>query len=865
LTNTGVIKYNKNQCIQKRSLHKKTTRKLKFNQLLWINNLVHTDDEISDWHTVISDYHQLWSWLTGNVAGTLDGSNIIEILKVAKAAHEQQSSWTDDSPMLLEKVNKGELLDVDWKQIANDELSIVKDGLDNLLNNRSASLRYLGKTKEELITYLAAVPNLDIHRVQLLFELLDHGQTEIMRTKFVPNGGLNFTQSTKYRTHQILCAHEIATRQKEGRMVVLHESAIRQRYQLHYSRLTTASKFQSTDRMCFDLTSAIAKGMSFNRSIDDVAHLSKYPRDVLPTLSDICEFMCNVRSKFPQCTYLDGSTVDVRTAYNQYTIRASKSKLLATRIFSPSQPGIPLVALPVTGVFGEKYGGEPLTAVFTYMINKILNSQTYTIMDTYSIRWALPYVDDIMMVAPALKADWTKVDTSVTFDDPFETGTDPSGGNKDYSQMEIHACTLSARNAIAHLMGSQATTKKKVKVYKGHLEALGWHFDLHYDRWFVAPKQEKVLKIFYFLFVAIPPTATTATSKSIEIISGLLNWYMSALPMGRCFTHSLFKLGHKWKHVVDLSPMAIRDLSFWRALILSALTDISILGAPIASLCLNMLPSWFIHTDASTGIGGGGFLSSMNRWRCNTRNSIFVLRWTVDELEAIKLIHQGAQAADTQMQEVNIEEMTKYMVHTQDIDLKLQSRVRKININVLEFASAVYALLLWSFRLQGQVVDIGTDNTACLCWLVKQKAQSISADRLLKILAINCIISNIRIRSHFIPGINNLIPDYLSRNLECSFLDQTQEAVRLAGRTKDNFTTLLVEDTYTHQQLCRAIIHRSLTVDQPLTVTELLATVTALQRHTAGVIDINEPWLMAHLDRLGSNSYEHMTVRNDIN
>ena len=94
------------------------------------------------------------------------------------AAHEQQSSWTDDSPMLLVKVNKGELLDVDWKQIAAYELSIVKDSLDNLLNNRSASLRYLGKTKEELTTYLAAVPDLDINRVKLLFELLDHGQTE---------------------------------------------------------------------------------------------------------------------------------------------------------------------------------------------------------------------------------------------------------------------------------------------------------------------------------------------------------------------------------------------------------------------------------------------------------------------------------------------------------------------------------------------------------------------------------------------------------------------------------------------------------------------------------------------------------------
>ena len=194
------------------------------------------------------------------------------------------------------------------------------------------------------------MPDLDVSRVNLLFELLDHGQTEIMLPRFVPNSGLQFTQSTKYMTHKILCAHEIATRQKEGRMVVLQESAITQRYQLHYSRLTTASKFQSTDRMCFDLTSAIGKGMSFNHSIDDVAHLSKYPRDILPTLNDICEFLSHIRNQFPQCTYLDGSTVDVRTAYNQYTIRASKSKLLATRVFSPSNPDIPLVAFPVTGV-----------------------------------------------------------------------------------------------------------------------------------------------------------------------------------------------------------------------------------------------------------------------------------------------------------------------------------------------------------------------------------------------------------------------------------------------------------------------------------------------------------------------------------
>ena len=69
--------------IQTRLLHKKAKRKLKFNQLLWINDLVHTDEERSDWHTVTSDYHQLWSWLNGHALGTLDDSKIIEILKVA--------------------------------------------------------------------------------------------------------------------------------------------------------------------------------------------------------------------------------------------------------------------------------------------------------------------------------------------------------------------------------------------------------------------------------------------------------------------------------------------------------------------------------------------------------------------------------------------------------------------------------------------------------------------------------------------------------------------------------------------------------------------------------------------------------------
>ena len=134
----------------------------------------------------------------------------------------------------------------------------------------------------------------------------------------------------------------------------------------------------------------------------------------------------------------------------------------------------------------------------------------------------------------------------------------------------------------------------------------------------------------------------------------------------RCFTHSLFKLGHKWHKEVQLSKMSIRDLSFWRAIILCALSDIHVIGAPIYTLCLNILPSWFIHTDASTGIGGGGFLSSVNKWILFYPNPIFVLRWTVDELKAIQLVYERAETIVHDMNTITNDDAAKYIVNSGD-------------------------------------------------------------------------------------------------------------------------------------------------------------------------------------------------------
>ena len=46
-----------------------------------------------------------------------------------------------------------------------------------------------------------------------------------------------------------------------------------------------------------------------------------------------------------------------------------------------------------------------------------------------------------------------------------------------------------------------------------------------------------------------------------------------------------------------------------------------------------------------------------------------------------------------------------------------------------------------------------------------------AADRLLKIMAMLCSAFNICLQAHFIRGVDNLVPDFLSRDFEWSFMD----------------------------------------------------------------------------------------------
>ena len=125
-----------------------------------------------------------------------------------------------------------------------------------------------------------------------------------------------------------------------------------------------------------------------------------------------------------------------------------------------------------------------------------------------------------------------------------------------------------------------------------------------------------------------------------------------------------------------------------------------------------------------------------------------------------------------------------------------------------------------------------------------------AADRLLKIMAMMCSAFNIRLQAHFIRGVDNLVPDFLSRDLAWSFMDD-HAALRGFHGTSD---ADVLDPTLSHQALCRMVLHRALVSDEPIAVTELYATLTALQR-TASSVDITvDPRLEQVLDGIALSS-----------
>jgi len=292
----------------------------------------------------------------------------------------------------------------------------------------------------------------------------------------------------------------------------------------------------------------------------------------------------------------------------------------------------------------------------------------------------------------------------------------------------------------------------------------------------------------------------------------------------------------------------------------------NLFGTKLENLEVGRLPSWFVRTDACTGHGGGGWLSKSPSWVPGAPDSrCFALRWTADELVNInrwlKEIPLPSTGQDLEVLQGNLH----HYCSDGTVPTSLQGPTASeqnlagfppslsVDINVLEFATAVFAMMLWAPIMQGCCVCLGADNTTTLCWLVKYKTTNQAADLILKLLALTCAVYNIQLVTEFIPGVKNVLADWLSRVSGGARWDVAVAASELCGGSqgffRENLHSMAKDpDVFSRRLVSRTLLMRSLTFEEPVVFQTLLAMILALKGVEDKSCDIADDEVKGTLD-----------------
>jgi hypothetical protein len=406
------------------------------------------------------------------------------------------------------------------------------------------------------------------------------------------------------------------------------------------------------------------------------------------------------------------------------------------------------------------------------------------------------------------------------------------------SRYAILDAVLEARDNLACIFGENASEDRKAKIFVGFVELVGWHFDLRYPNFSVRPLEGKLDKIAHYLFNLIPDQATTVDVHLMESLTGLLCWFSVALPLGKSFVYSLFQCKRIGNSHVLLHATALRDLTFWRALIRIALDSPELFGCPLDNLRSDRVPDIRLCSDACTGMGGGSFWARVHPAgdiAIDRGLEYLVTRWTPDEQAAIAA--RLSLRPPTTDEWLLLEAPVRSFAVASTAPFKYPSS--PLTINVLEFAQVVFSIMVYAPILRDKTIDIGVDNIAAMCWLVRNRASSGAADTLLKLLAITCVLFNIRIVAHHIRGVDNWIPDWLSRVLGIDHLDHhnwlsdvpTLSHIQLFDRLQDIADSL---SPYKRLTTCRLILSYALVGDMNPPVVLLIRLIFFIHQHDHG-------------------------------
>jgi hypothetical protein len=668
--------------------------------------------EICDTSRAESSLVQLWLHgrpicdLLGILGGHLVGSTTSSGTK-SLITREDVRLWDTEAQIVVDEMSaflgsplEEDLvhLDVGLVEATTDSLNSI--GMDATIQNSIAKLQWQGSPAEMIAQVLH-----DFDLLPTLLDVLGNGQRRFMVPHFTPNGGKGFRQSSSYKEGTAACNTALNTLAKEGRVLLFKRDGIPDEIlaTLHLNTIIRAVKHgNSLGRTCLNLsyTNGLKSPLSVNEGTDLGRSDAWYVPPNLPTLQSISGDIQKVRARFPG-ERICGGTADVNQAYCQNVASVESAKLRCTTMECEEIPG-GVMAMYIVCIFGDTRAG--------HVYNIISRAIDHGHNRGLDIRRSSTYVDDGIL---------------------YGTETSMEQSQSEYLDL------------IRLLFGEGAISQKKISPISQDLVAIGWHWNLRDDIWNVGPKRRALIKMYIAVFFMIKPSDTTDGAHRgiprcvLLHVSSLLMWYCTALPMGRSFVMSILRCAGPEVSATGvrarardehfLSSMAKMDIEWWRALIVMALKHPHVMRVPIDLIAEGRAPDFLLQTDASTSIGGGGWLAPFGNQSAVIRSA--VIRWTAEELRSF-----------------------------------VSART---DINVLEFFTAAVLIMSWGDLLKGKKVLIRIDNMSAKKWLVTNRfTEGASwADSFMSLFSLYCTMMNIVIVTEHVPGVINIFADRLSRDL----------------------------------------------------------------------------------------------------
>jgi hypothetical protein len=305
-------------------------------------------------------------------------------------------------------------------------------------------------------------------------------------------------------------------------------------------------------------------------------------------------------------------------------------------------------------------------------------------------------------------------------------------------KIEPGPSVVDIKNCTARILGQGQIQDEKTNVYVGSLKSIGYELNLREG--IAMPLPKSINKAVTRLFYDFPLGERRTTAKHLEKTIGILLWCSACIPTGKCFLTQLYK--HKTEaercegQAIELSDLAMSDVTMWRAIVLVMMLDPLFLGAPLERLRENLKPQLYLRTDACLG-GFGGALS--------------LSPFRVD----------GAEVAPEEVRGTEGEGHVRFTPLEKSYIMSIG-----ISINTLEFLAVCFYVFLWADILAGKVVSVECDNTAAVSYLMKARVKkNWVADCIAKVFTLFTLAYNITFVINHVQGKANTLADERSRLL----------------------------------------------------------------------------------------------------